>query len=57
MENIYKIVDFTKCKECVRYNDPESSEKCNDCLTECAREYTNTPLYFEIDERNKKRNE
>ena len=57
MEILYKFVDFTKCKECVRYSDSQDSDKCNDCLTENARENTTTPLYFKKDERIKKRNE
>ena len=56
VEIIDKIVDFSKCEECVHYSESEDSDKCSECLENPSRDYSRTPLYFEKNENlNKKK--
>jgi hypothetical protein len=56
MEIINKIVDFSKCKECIHYDDSEDSDPCDDCFNNPTQPYSHTPVHFEKDENIKTRN-
>lgn len=44
-----KIVDFSKCQECVNFLKNESEEPCFSCLSEPTRIDSTTPVYFKKD--------
>lgn len=44
-----KIVDFSKCQECVNFLKSEGEEPCFACLSEPERLNSTTPLYFKKD--------
>lgn len=47
MNNWMREVDYaTYCPKCKNFGVLETDQPCNECLTECAREWTVKPLNF-----------
>lgn len=42
-----KIVDFTWCKTCTYYKEPEDCDRCNECLNNSVRDDSHKPLKYE----------
>lgn len=47
MENVMKIVDFSKCKECKYYEVEDYNEPCHECLNTFEMANSHTPLNFD----------
>lgn len=49
-ENGQKIVDFSKCLDCIHFELDESESPCDECLNEPVNTYSTTPVHFKKDE-------
>lgn len=49
MEDYMKIVDFSKCKGCIHYEQDEMDDPCYECLNNPTKYASEKPLYFEQD--------
>ena len=48
MEHHDKEVFFDQyCKKCTHYNEPDTSEACNECLTQPTNEDSHKPVGFD----------
>lgn len=47
MENVMKIVNFGKCKECKYYEVEDYNEPCHECLNTFEMANSHTPLNFD----------
>ena len=55
MENVMKIVNFGKCKECKYYEVEDYNEPCHECLNTFEMANSHTPLNFDKREDDEKR--
>ena len=47
MENVMKIVDFSKCKECKYYEVEYYNEPCHECLNTFEMAHSHNSLNFD----------